>query len=704
MFDRSHLPPARLEFVIMTDTHYMLDPGKEAVEFENRRLQSARAEVALAQVASLQTPFVVHLGDLVQTFPGRPDFAQAVDEAQAQIARFGIDLRLAPGNHDVGDKPDPTMPTEWATAESLAAHHARFGRSWFSWDWEDLHFVVLNSQIMNTDLPEAQAQIEWAEADLTGHATRRQFLFLHMPPYLFNAHEPSLGHYDNLAQPARGWLLELAARTGVELMCGAHVHFGFYDRIPHTGEAAQSGAARAGAIRYFVTPSPAFTRPGFSELFSSPPPDQQGRNDEQKLGFFLARVHDDGTRLHFLRTGGATQSRSTEAKPVITRHPLDLPHSPLGVYLRHPLAKTGDVPVAWPSVIRQRVRNDYPLLLAQEMGVRYLRFPIEELFDDFQRARLELARAEGIGLVATLIWPPEQDRREIEALARELLDGVEVQMPGELVPAEDCLAWFRTLDAQGVATTLAPLQPHYTVAGKQHSRTQLGYTPQELRQKRTDLAGWGLSHLRALCVVRDADTLWNAVQEMPSAGPLHVDWLIPPVDGVSAQGGEQENWMAQALFMAAALPDTRIFFDPWQDLDRTMDVAHGFIDRNCNPRPAFRALKTLNTVLFAPGPALQLCARQTVAGAHVIHATRRATATDSAADHTENEASGQALWLLTAASGTGAGRVARRDLPGNATSTALRGYDLVAGTVQAVEGDEIDVRGGVPLLLVGDLV
>jgi hypothetical protein len=313
MFDRSLLPPARLEFVIMTDTHYMLDPGEQAVEFENRRLQSARAAVAFAQVAGLETPFVVHLGDLVQTFPGRADFAAAVDEAQAQIKSFGLDLRLAPGNHDVGDKPDPTMPAEWATQAALDAHHARFGHSWFSWDWEDLHFVVLNSQIMNTPLPQAQEQATWAEADLTAHADKRQFLFLHLPPYLYTAQEPSLGHYDNLAQPARDWLLDLARRTGVELMCAAHVHWAYYDWIPHEDQQQGDGdgehhheQAAARGIRYYVTPSPAFTRPGFSELFSSPPPDQQGRNDTPKLGFYLARVQEDGTRLHFLRTGGAT--------------------------------------------------------------------------------------------------------------------------------------------------------------------------------------------------------------------------------------------------------------------------------------------------------------------------------------------------------------------------------------------------------------
>ena len=66
LFDRSFLPEAEIEFVLLSDTHYMLDPGTEALEFESRRLQSARIQSALSLLAALNIPFIVHLGDLVQ--------------------------------------------------------------------------------------------------------------------------------------------------------------------------------------------------------------------------------------------------------------------------------------------------------------------------------------------------------------------------------------------------------------------------------------------------------------------------------------------------------------------------------------------------------------------------------------------------------------------------------------------------------------
>ena len=73
-FDRTLLPPAQLEFAVIADTHYMIDPGDAPLEFESRRRQSQRALVAWQMVAALEPAFVVHLGDLVQESPGSFDF------------------------------------------------------------------------------------------------------------------------------------------------------------------------------------------------------------------------------------------------------------------------------------------------------------------------------------------------------------------------------------------------------------------------------------------------------------------------------------------------------------------------------------------------------------------------------------------------------------------------------------------------------
>ena len=117
------------------------------------------------------------------------------------------------------------MPTRPVTAESLDDFHRILGPSWYSLDLGPLHVVVLNSQIMNTDLPEADAQRRWAEQDLADHSGRRLVVMLHLPPYLDVPGEPGLGHYDNIAEPDRSWLTELMSGHEVELLLAAHVHF-----------------------------------------------------------------------------------------------------------------------------------------------------------------------------------------------------------------------------------------------------------------------------------------------------------------------------------------------------------------------------------------------------------------------------------------------------------------------------------------------
>ena len=154
---------------------------------EDDDLEAARTLV----LANLR--FVVHiargymgyglpLGDLVQEIPESERFERAVAEACQQLERCGVRPRHVAGNHDVGDKPDPTMPTAWVSSGSLATYHRLFGRSWYSWDEQEVHCIVLNAQLLNSALPEADDQRQWVESDLLAHTGQRIFVFLSLPP------------------------------------------------------------------------------------------------------------------------------------------------------------------------------------------------------------------------------------------------------------------------------------------------------------------------------------------------------------------------------------------------------------------------------------------------------------------------------------------------------------------------------------------
>ena len=59
------------------------------------------------------------------------------------------------------------------------------------------------------------------------------------------------------------------------------------------------------------------------------------------------------------------------------------------------------------------------------------------------------------------------------------------------------------------------------------------------------------------------------------------------------------NLAAEALFSVAMIRGSRIYFEPFSDLDRTMDVTHGLLNTLCNPRLASRVLQSLNTIMYS---------------------------------------------------------------------------------------------------------
>jgi len=581
MFDKTQLPPALFEFVVISDTHYMLDMGDQPLEFESRRKQTQRSEIALTQVAALDPLFVIHLGDLVQEYPETPNFKQAVTEARAQLKRCGVSPHFVAGNHDVGDKTDNTMPTHPATADSLAYFHKNFGPSWQSFDHNDCHFVLLNSQILNADLPETQEQWAWLESDLQTHQSKRTFLFFHLPLYLNNLQEPGLGHYDNINPPDRERLHTLIENNNLELVFAGHVHYPFYDQI--------------GKTRYLIAPSPAFTRPGFGHLFPSSPPPERGRDDKAKLGFYFLRVFENRTDIHFIRTHGAeTQHKHPR---LVTGTSATLPNSPIGLTLGHPITPTGEVPLAYPSAVRTAVRNDLHFLSALELGAKSIRFPWRDLLNPFLRTRLEMLKSEDISLTATFLEPRTDGLSELINTHTHLVDTWEIQLPGTIIPSESICHTLKECQNQ-TELSLCPIISNERVPGKQHLRTRTGYTPEEIPEINAFLQKNNIQLSRILCRIPPNASPTKVVAERPNA--THIAQIDLAVELSTQNDFENATRTADACIAIALCPNAKLFLSPYNDLDRTMDAINGLLDTLCNPRPAFQVLRHLNTLLFSP--------------------------------------------------------------------------------------------------------
>lgn len=579
-FDRSLLPLAQLEFVVVADTHYMINPDGP-VEFESRRKQGTRAGVAWEAIGQLDPDFVVHMGDMVQEFPGRPAYEQTMREALAQIEDAGLWERchFVVGNHDIGDRPDPTMPTGETTEDSLGGWHERFGPSWHAWEHGDLQFIVLNSQLFNTNMVEKDEQRAWFEAQLAQLGDKPLVLLLHMPPYLHDAAEPWLGHYDNLGEPDRSWLLSLVAQHRVIAMFTGHVHFQFFDHLQVQG----------GFCRYFTSPSTSFTRPGFSHMFSGPAPPEQGRDDVPKTGFFLCRVLDGRLDVHRLRMSVLPGADHTAliTLPAIPKAPPAAGFG-LGASLRHPLAQETEVPVAWPSVIRQPVRNDYPLLACVEAGVSWVRVPVADLADPTACRRLQILRAEGVAVQAVALG--EQEALDHSAHLVGRADRLEVQLPGRRLPEVDAL---RRLGDNPLPLVLTPVLPGQPVAGKQHHRTRFGYLAEELAPLVQVFEASGVS---ATVTCRLSAQPWQAVADLQAARASHPWDVQILVETPGIDTAANAHTLAQVLVAGAAL-DATVFVEPLVDMDRTMDVNHGLLDTLCNPRPTFELVRCLTALL-----------------------------------------------------------------------------------------------------------
>ncbi len=581
-FDKTHLPPAQFECAVIADTHYMIDVGDHPLEFESRRKQTQRAGIALQQVAGIGADLVIHMGDLVQEYPETPDFKRAMAEAREQIRACNISPHYVAGNHDIGDKTDPTMPTHAATAESLAFFRDLFGPSYYSFDRDNCHFIVLNSQIFNSEIAEADDQWEWLETDLATHQNQRLFLFFHLPLYLWDKNEPGLGHYDNISPPDRDRLFALIQKYGIELLFAAHVHYPFYDKI--------------GKTRYLIAPSTSFTRPGFGHLYASAPPPEQGRDDIGKLGFYLLRIRADHTDIHFIRTKGETKRPAHDR--LITCTSADL-SSPIGLTLRHPITPIAELPIAYPSAVRQKTRNDQHFLACIELGAKFARFPWRDLCDPFQRTRLEMLGSEGITPIATFLEPHIASLpKHIEANL-DFVQNWEIQISNPALPSDEVCEILNRC-AELAELSLCPIIPNERVHGKQHLRTRMGYQLEELENLNATLQNADIHLQRVICRVPPNESPWTYIQSLSERKYSNIDHIDVSLELDAQNDYTNACRIAEATFAIVRLIGARLFVDPLTDFDRTMDVTHGLLDTLCNPRAPFHALRCLNTLLNSP--------------------------------------------------------------------------------------------------------
>ncbi len=596
-------------FVLIADTHVDREHQPSSSPFPVNALSNARTRYCVEDIKRLKEEmgrmaprFVLHLGDLIHPVPSMPSYAGAAADFHDIVGDLGMPLYVLPGNHDVGDKPVEWAPAGVVREEFLALWEEHFGPQYQAFSHLGVRFILINAQVINSGLELENEQREWLERELEGSISDRIMLFLHYPPYLGFPDEDE--NYDNLAEPGRSWVMNLVEKHQVEALFSGHVHHFWYHRHATTD--------------CYLLPSTSFTRQDYSEMFrSAPTPEMQdGRNDRNKVGYFVVLVYDNGHVCHFRSTRGGVLEQGKHLDPgqpvprVIPFHPREMTRCPVGFDMRHPWAELIDIPPsgALDEFRRKRVRNDYPMLALWEMGVGLIRIPVEDLEDDMVVARMRALRDSGHEFVVISQGIPSPKAYSRMILHKELVKRLEVTLP--LSRAAELSGAIRELKSKaGFPIYLSKLRMKSDLVRDGEPYFHLirhGFRIVDEDEIRPLISSGDCEGLFDGVVFRvtRSDQVGEVISGIADAcGRLgvHASITMFMADQNPAQHRcddlDNVHHIAEGIFTAAALEDVELFIDTFMDLDRGHSVRNGVIDRMCNPRPAMFVVRNLCAIM-----------------------------------------------------------------------------------------------------------
>ena len=590
-------------YAVITDTHLNQGEAECNSPFEVNKLANARMRHVVRDLNTRDVDFVLHLGDLLHPVPHIPHlYEEAAARFKDQVKDLRHKLYVIPGNHDVGDKPVDWCPAGMVRPEFLDLWDQHFGPHYQSFEHKGLRFILIDAQIVNSGLDAEAEQKAWLQQELPAAeaAGERVFLNTHYPPYLTYRDENE--HYDNIGEPGRSWLLGLMEKHKVEAMFAGHVHNFWYHRH--------------GPTQCWLLPSTAFVRQDYSEMYrTAPPPEfEYGRNDWNKLGYFIVHVHEHGHLCEIVRTYGQTVEPGAAVAPAADKvsavHPMNSPVTRFGFDMRQNWLEVIEIPPSGglDEFDRKRTRNDYALMALMEMGVRRLRIPARDLLDPAHRARLtELSE---LGFLFTLFTFDAPGPDVIAAVqgAKGLIDAWEIAQNLSDLPAVAAAA-RPAAEAAGAALYLSKLRSKDEMergGERYYHMINHGFTPDEGDQIAQAAAIDGIAGLvfrvagETLPAQAGADAL-AAVKSHGLKASLHIRMSV----GSPGDQQSDEGWVAgraaQALATAQANGELHVFCDTFADVDRGYFPRQGVVDRLYNPRRAFHVLRHLTGALAQAG-------------------------------------------------------------------------------------------------------
>jgi len=166
---------------------------------------------AIEQINELKPDFVVICGDLVDS-----SCNASFDDFNRIKLDFEIPVHIAAGNHDVENVP---------TKETLAYYRSKIGKDYYSFDFAENKFIVVNTQLWKAPLEEESEKHDiWFQNMLENAKKEKKPVFIigHYPLFVEQLNEEE--NYFNLPIKKRLELFDLYKRHGVIAHLGGHVH------------------------------------------------------------------------------------------------------------------------------------------------------------------------------------------------------------------------------------------------------------------------------------------------------------------------------------------------------------------------------------------------------------------------------------------------------------------------------------------------
>ncbi|MDJ0923158.1 MAG: metallophosphoesterase [Acidimicrobiia bacterium] len=563
-----------LRFVVVADSHIRF-PDDDIATYPSNALLVDRNRRVVEMCNRLKPEFVIHLGDIVHPLPVEDGHEAAVQLAADVYVQLEVPIHYVAGNHDIGDKPDAMVAVPAVAEENYGVFERYWGRPFKSFDQGGCHFVILDTPVLNSGLGREQQQRSWLEEDFAAAsaAEQRIFVFTHYPPFVRAATEDE--HYDNLGEPARGWLLDMCARYQVEAMFSGHVHNFLFNR--HEG------------TDLYVVPATGFVRPDYSELAAVTPEREGGRDDPAKLGFFVVDIDEIGHNVRPVRTFGATNVGGLI--PAVTAAVVEPGwECPLGVTLRHGWMSVVDFPTAGLDEFRRkRVRNDSLLPALWEARINRVRIPVEDLAPDEGMRRVRQLARRGLRCSVRSAGIPD-----MRTIAR-------VGAVAELLERWELVLWPHQFEAlyelqaelpDELTLAVSPLVPIGEESSGAHHFVTSGFEIGDL----SDLLlpeRVGELVFRAPAGVALDEVVDKSRQLAADRGRSSVVNVELPRGGESVMFDDDDavaELIEEAVAAALARPEATVFLDGFVDHDRSYYPHHGLVDRHSNPRRALYRL------------------------------------------------------------------------------------------------------------------